>query len=72
MASFGAENIRVLSKNLRKIFCEHYFDSVAEPPAACQVKVMPLVKEMTNVIMMRKGEDERKLYTDHLAKKYTK
>lgn len=51
---------------------ERYFESVSEPPAQYEAGITPLVKELSGVIRMKKGANERKLYAEYLAKKYSK
>jgi threonine synthase len=51
---------------------ERYFDSVSEPPATYEAGITPLVKELSGVAPLKKGADEKKLYSDYLAGKYSK
>ena len=51
---------------------ERYFDSVSEPQAQYGTTITPLVRELSGVVSLKKGTDEKKLYADYLAGKYSK
>lgn len=50
---------------------ESYLDKITETSQDQQDEITPLVKSLTGCIILTKKLDSKKVYRDHLTKKYT-
>ncbi len=50
---------------------ESYLEKITESSQTPQDEITPLVKSLTGCIILTKKLDSKKMYKDHLTKKYT-